>query len=605
MTSEATPPLVHIPSRWKAGGAAVLTAALIMWRATAVAGVPAWLVAVLAMAVAGAGLVWRARPGARLRRQLGRDGWLGLRQWWGTASPRAARRLARNRGAPLSAAVDPRPWGRRRAACGGAQVGRVVSGSLLVRGRAVCSPWSRGVLVVGPPGSGKSSWLVGPVLDAPGPAYVSSTKTELVDLTSALRSGRGRVQVFNPTGLGGAASTFGWNPLSGCTGAAIADGRARALVRGGGGGASGQQAEFWSAKAAEIVRCYLLAAALTGQDMGVVMEWALRPDDPTVAGILEEHAVRVPAGWVATMHRNLTAAPNERSGYQAAVVPAVSFVDNPLVAAACRPDRAAAFDVEAFVSATDDGAGNDGAAAGAGTVYVIAGEDRRIAPLVTALTEAVFEAAKRAAATQPGGRLARPLCLFLDEVANTTPVQLDNWAADSRGSNITVCAVVQDLAQLESRWGTTRAQTIFANLPTKVVLPGVADTKDLDALAYLAGQRRVRQTSHSTSHTPGRDARRSRSVQRSVTREPVITGPLIYSLPRWHAYVLGLGPRAIVVRFRPGYRTVAGLLRRLPPTYGWASAPLVTPLARPAPAVGPVRPLRVASTGPGGGHRGG
>jgi len=43
----------------------------------------------------------------------------------------------------------------------------------------------------------------------------------------------------------------------------------------------------------------------------------------------------------------------------------------------------------------------------------------------------------------------------------------------------------------------------------------------------------------------------------------VATGHLIYGLPRWHAYVLGLGTRPAVVRFRPGYRLARAQLRRL------------------------------------------
>nr|WP_275403928.1 TraG/TraD/VirD4 family protein [Pseudonocardia acidicola] len=278
------------------------------------------------------------------------------------------------------------------------------------------------------------------------------------------------------------------------------------------------------------------------------MAWALHPDDRAPITILQQHAPRVPPGWVGTLQSNLSAAPNTRSGYFAAMVPAVSFMDNPLVAAACRPRVDNQLDLDAFLASS-------------GTLYVIAGEDdRRIAPLLTALTEAVFTAAKRRAARAPRGRLDPPFGLFLDEIANITPVPLDTWAADSRGWGITVCAVAQDLSQLESRWGRTRAQTIFSNLPTRVVLPGVAIKEDLEALAYLGGHREVTQTSE--SHSDAADGRRTRSRSTSVVREQVITGHTIYGLPRWHAYVLGLGPHPAVVRFQPGYRRSRAELRR-------------------------------------------
>jgi type IV secretory pathway TraG/TraD family ATPase VirD4 len=423
----------------------------------------------------------------------------------------------------------------------GAEIGRLVSGRLWLRGRRVYSPWCRGTLVWGPQGSGKTSWLVTPILQAPGAAYVSSTKLELVTMTAGQRAHRGPVAVFNPTGLGRLVSSFGWNPVEGCQDAAIADARARALVRGGGGVSGAKNASFWENKAAEIVRCYLLAAALYDADMGEVMRWALS-DDLTPQQILEQEGPRVPAGWLGALKKNLTAAPETVSGYMAGVIPAVSFMDNHQVARACRPRPTERFDIAEFL-----GKG--------GTLYVIAGEqDRRVAPLITALTEAVFATAKQIAANASQGRLDPPLSMFLDEVANSTPVPLDHWAADSRGWGITVTAVVQDLGQLRARWGAERAQTIFSNLPTKVVLPGVAIKDDLEDLAYLAGQRTIRQTSEHHGAT-GEKKPRSRTISRA--REAVIPGHVIYRLPRWHAYVLGLGPRPAVVRFTPGYRIAA------------------------------------------------
>jgi hypothetical protein len=494
----------------------------------------AWQWPMLAAITASTGMLgalgrvgWRVSPTGRLRGELGAVGWLDLHQYLSHASARAVRR-ASMRAATTAPSVNEH----------GAEVGRLVSGRLWLRGRRVYSPWCRGTLVWGPQGSGKTSWLVTPILQAPGATYVTSTKLELVTMTAGQRDQSGPVAVFNPTGLGGLASSFGWNPVEGCEDPAIADARARALVRGGGGVSGSKSASFWENKAAEIIRCYLLAAALYDADMGEVMRWALS-DELTPQQILEQEGPRVPAGWLGALKKNLTAAPETVSGYMAGVIPAVSFMDNPQVAQACHPGPAKRFDIAQFLRR-------------GGTLYVIAGEqDRRIAPLITALTEAVFATAKQIAAGAPQGRLDPPLSMFLDEVANTTPVPLDHWAADSRGWGITVTAVVQDLGQLRARWGAERAQTIFSNLPTKVVLPGVAIKGDLEDLAYLAGQRTISQTSEHHGST-GQTKPRSRTISR--TREAVIPGHVIYRLPRWHAYVLGLGPRPAVVRFTPGYR---------------------------------------------------
>lgn len=499
--------------------------------AAALAGAPPVLVAAVEAGAGVAVLLWWQRSAARVRRLYGHGGWMGVRSYIEAATKRATRSV--NPPAPRLAGAAARPVNRH-----GAMLGRLVTGPLLIRGCRVLSAWTRGILMLGPPGSGKTSMLVGLVLDAPGAAYVSSTKTELFDLTADFRGQHGAVRVFNPTGLGGRRSTFVWNPLSGCTDGAVADKRARALVRGGGGAAGSGSKEFWADKASEIVRCYLLAAALSGRTMESVQAWAQNAGDSTPVELLEQYEAKVPKGWLDSLRRHLDAAPNERSGYFAAVLPAVSFMDNAAVAAACTPRGDDETDLAEFVAGTD-------------TLYVIAGEgDRRIAPLITALTEAVFETAKIVAAAR-GGRLSPPLAMFFDEVANTTPVPLDHWAADSRGWGISIVAVLQDLAQLNSRWGDDAAATIFNNLPTKVVLPGVASKEDLERLAYLAG--------------PRWDRRNAEGDHKSWETSEVVSGGNLYKLPRWHAFVAGIGPQAAIVRFVPGYVQVRRARRKLRP----------------------------------------
>ena len=60
-------------------------------------------------------------------------------------------------------------------------------------------------LVFGGPRTGKTGWLAGRILDAPGAVLVTSTRTDLHELTGALRARRGPVFVFNPVGLAGPA----------------------------------------------------------------------------------------------------------------------------------------------------------------------------------------------------------------------------------------------------------------------------------------------------------------------------------------------------------------------------------------------------------------
>src|SRR3954454_5310760 len=501
-------------------------------------------------------------PTRAFRRELGGpDGWLDRHD------------LARSAGADGVRAAAPPGSGRPDGPITdyGWQVGRLVSGGLRVRlvwwprarrpgppltnwrpqPRAVYSPWSRGFGVVGPQGSGKTQFLVNVILDAPGAAVVPSTKRELVVLTRALRERVGPTAVFNPSLLGSISSDLRWDPISRCTDQGVADRRAWALVRGSGGAAGIDRADFWAGKAQEILRCYLLAAALAGADLTRVMHWANDPDNPEPAAILDRHRHLAASGWLPTLLTHLRAAPNTRTGYFATVTSCVGFMDSPTVAEPCRPGPGEQFNVEAFLRWR-------------GTLYLVGGAgDKRLAQLLTALTEYVFDEAQRIAATQPGGRLAPTLNFVLDEVANITPVPLDRWASDSRGWGITVGAVVQSLAQFATTWGRDRAEVIWENLPTKVVLPGVTNSEDLRALSYLAGQRWVQRTTRGRSE--GADGRASYSTSRTPTLEPVVAGHTISAMPRWHAYILGLGRHPAVVSYTPGYLRVAGEQRGVAP----------------------------------------
>ena len=541
-----------------------------------------YLLAVLLVGGTWAHRRWYFGSTQVFRRELGGpDGWLDRHDLAHGASERGLRATAPGSGRPGGPITDH-----------GWQVGRLVSGGLRVRyhwrprawrpgrrwgnwrpaPRPVFSPWARGFGVVGPQGSGKTQFLVNVILDSPGAAVVPSTKPELVVLTRRLREQVGPTAVFNPSLLGSIGSDFRWDPISGCTDQGVADRRAWALVRGSGGAAGIDRADFWAGKAQEILRCYLLAAALAGADMTRVMHWANDPDDPEPVAILDAHRHHTPQGWLPTLQTHLRAAPNTRTGYFATVTSCVGFMDSPTVAEACRPGPGGAFHVEAFLRWR-------------GTLYLVGGAgDKRLAPLLTALTEYVFDEAQRIAATQPGGRLSPTLNMVLDEVANITPVPLDRWASDSRGWGITVGAVVQSLAQFATTWGRERAQVIWENLPTKVVLPGMSNQEDLRALSYLAGERWVQRTTRGESE--GADGRASRSTSNTPTLEPVVAGPTISAMPRWHAYVLGLGRHPAIVTYTPGYaRAAAEQARAVGPT------PRVGAPGGPDPAAGQVVPL--------------
>lgn len=509
---------------------------------------------------------WHFSAKQKFMREVAGDGWLDRHDLRDSCGKAALRRQAAQLRPGLNGKGKPSEYGWK--------IGTIVSGHRHLRGRAVYTPGPRPIGIVGPTESGKSQLLINGLIDTPGAAVVTSTKPELAISTKLIRQHHGSVAVFNPQGLGSDSvkieerqlveNTFFWDPVSGCTDQQVADFRAWALVRGGGGAQGVERADFWAGKAQEIIRAYLMAAALQGWDMGAVMHWAHNPDDYTPVNILEAHPAHVPAGWIGTLTTHLQASHNTRTGYFATVTSCVGFMDNPRVASACRPPAGQSFDVAEFIRSN-------------GTLYLVGGQqDRRIAPLLTALTEHIFEEAKKLA-TMYGGRLDPYLTLWLDEVANITPVPLDQWTTDSRGWGIRVAAVFQAHSQLETTWGPARADTIWDNLRTKIALPGITDRETLEKLVYLAGKRwRTRVTENENSgDAAGRG--RSTSTGRTQERENVVEGHTISGLPKWHVYVHGLGRNhAVALKFEPGYKRVKRELRHLGKRAEAAGVPALT-----------------------------
>lgn len=87
----------------------------------------------------------------------------------------------------------------------------------------------------------------------------------------------------------------------------------------------------------------------------------------------------------------------------------------------------------------------------------------------------------------------RRLLLLLDEAATVASLdELDQLAATVSGLDVTLVTVLQDFAQLTSRWG-ARAPTIVNNHTTRLVLGGLADPTVANYLPELLESREGRQ----------------------------------------------------------------------------------------------------------------
>ncbi len=167
-----------------------------------------------------------------------------------------------------------------------------------------------------PPRSGKTAWLAGAVLDAPGPALVTSTRGDVYDYTAEIRQAKHGppLYVFNPEGLGrGIGSNFRWSPITGCHRPSMAMLRAGYLLAGSPSAKGVADRNFWDGNSFRVLRCYLYAAAVSGASMAQLAGWINgRSREPLK--ILENHP-DTPDGWAVDLAQLIdTSADKTREG---------------------------------------------------------------------------------------------------------------------------------------------------------------------------------------------------------------------------------------------------------------------------------------------------
>jgi type IV secretion system protein VirD4 len=336
------------------------------------------------------------------------------------------------------------------------------------------------VLVFGGPRVGKTQWLAGRVVDAPGAVLVTSTRTDLLDQVGPLRAARGPVYVFNPVGLGGRASTITFDPLTGCADPVASAERATDMLAATGhgyhGGGTGDR-EFWDDQGRRNLAALLHAAALGGLTMAEVQGWLADLDgwQTEIVNLLRGSAE--PA-FVASITQFLETNQRTRTSITSTIAPALGWLTHAPARDAARParDGGTAFDVAALLRER-------------AAVFMLGGEEAQVAPLVCALTGYIAREARRLAAYQPGGRLDPPLSLRLDEAALICPIPLHQWTADMGGRGVSIVACFQSRAQLVDRYGSAKAATIINNSGARLLFGGTADRDDLEYWSTLAGDR--------------------------------------------------------------------------------------------------------------------
>jgi type IV secretory pathway TraG/TraD family ATPase VirD4 len=366
------------------------------------------------------------------------------------------------------------------------------------------------VLIFGTARHGKSGLLGNPILDAVGAVITTSTKPDLYHVTNEHRAQKGPVHVYNPTAVGGIASTISFNPVTGCEDPVTAAHRAEDMLPLGGGNSGGSsERTYWVGLSREVFAALLHTAALGGQDCHAIARWVAEPDEARepVLGLLNRSPD--PTGSYSTaLTQFFDTNPRTRSSIAAGIRPALAWLINPAARAAA--SGAAPFDVARLLRER-------------GTLYLLGDEQATTSALVAALTGHIAREAKKIAAQLPGGRLDPALLLALDEAAGICPVPLQRWTADFGSHGITIVACFQSRAQLIDKWGAAGAASILNNAGGIVLFGGTNDEADLRAWSTLFGDRdEPVVTTDATGQVTGR----------SVRSVPVFSTTTLATLPK-------------------------------------------------------------------------
>lgn len=392
------------------------------------------------------------------------------------------------------------------------------------------------ILLIGPPRSGKGLHVViNSVLDAPGAVITTSTRPDNLTATLRARERTGPVAVFDPQQLApGLSAGMRWSPVRGCQDPLTAMIRAKGLATSTGFGGV-QDAGFWEGKTTSAIQALLHAAALDGRDARTLYQWAL---NPTLAGdavrILSTHPGAAD-GWADSLDAMVNADPRTRDSIWQGVSLALAALADPRVLDAVSPDVGEEFDPESFLHA-------------GGTLYLLAtgAGAGASAALVAAFIEDLVEAARKIAACSPGARMDPPLLLALDEIGNLSPLpSLPTLMAEGGGTGITTLPVLQSLAQAREGWGENAANAIWDASIVKVILGGASNSRDLQDLSTLIGDR------DETTDSVTTDAFGAHSMQRSVRRVPILPPDVLRTLPFGTGVVMLRTARPIITTLRP------------------------------------------------------
>jgi hypothetical protein len=414
----------------------------------------------------------------------------------------------------------------------GIPLGRAIPG-----GQPLFALWEYVLIALAGPRVGKTTTLVIPaILEAPGAVVTTSNKRDTVDATRDPRAQLGQVWIFDPQSIAREPPTWWWNPLSYVKDDAKAFKLAEHFASSARADGAVQDA-FFEPAGQDLLAGMLLAAALSHRAITQVFTWlseptnqepvdVLRANDYTLIAADVQGVIMAPEkqrGGVYGTARQMASCLKIRSTEQWVAPLGSNFAG----------DRRTQFDPDQFVRGT-------------GTLYSLSKEGQGSAgALVTALTAAVVEAAEEYATGQPGGRLAVPMLVVLDEAANVCRWKnLPDLYSHYGSRGIPIMSLFQSWAQGSVVFGRDGMRKLWSASNVKLYLGGVAEAEFLRELSELVGD--YDKDTASASYSRG-----VRSTNHQLRRERILDPAELAALPRGRAVMLSSGARAALIQTVP------------------------------------------------------
>lgn len=383
------------------------------------------------------------------------------------------------------------------------------------RGHDVYVSIEDSVALEGPPRSGKGyRVLISAIVDWSGPLITTSTTNDNLTATMRMRRARGDVHVFDPQGLSGVRHPLRISPIAGCEDPLVAMQRGNAIITGTALGSSTTNGE-WAQASGVVLGRLLHAAAVGGMSIAELYDWGTSPAQTRDAvEILKADGA---PGWGDSLDATIAGDEKLVSSIWFGVSGAVAPLAVPQIRDALSPRPGdPVFDPSQFLDA-------------ANTLYLIGSSSGASAMggWLGAVLDDIVEVARNRALASPGSRLAHPLGLILDEIANMFRWgSLPRIMADGGGRGICTFIVLQALSQAETSWSRAEADTIWAAATAKVLLGGASHVDHLRDVESLLGTRDTRREQRSWST---RDVGHSTSEHHE--RRPLMSVDEIRRLP--------------------------------------------------------------------------